>query len=181
MTSALLVIDVQAGVVRPCADGRAVVDRIDALVRRARAEGVPVVWVQDEEDLPFGTDDWQLAAPLERHDTEPLVRKTYRDSFADTDLAAVLGRLGVTRLVVVGTQTDHCVRTTAQRAAVDGFDVTLVADAHTTTDAEWGGVVVPAAEIVAHTNMYWSGLRYPGQRFDVVPAASVALAGVTPG
>jgi nicotinamidase-related amidase len=179
MTSALLVIDVQAGVVRPCLDGQQVVDRIDALVGRARTEGVPVVWVQDEEDLPFGSDDWQLAAPLHRHDAEPLVRKTYRDSFAETELAAVLERLAVTRLVVVGTQSDYCVRTTAQRAAVDGFDVTLVADAHTTVDAEWGGVVVPAAEIVAHTNMYWGGLRYPGQRFDVVPAAAVEFGGVT--
>ncbi|WIB78616.1 isochorismatase family protein [Curtobacterium sp. MCPF17_002] len=175
MTTALLVIDVQAGVVRPCLDGQQVVDRVDGLVRRARAEGVPVVWVQDEQDFPVDTDDWQLAAPLVRDASEPLVRKTYRDSFADTDLHVVLTDLGVSRLVVAGAQTDYCVRTTAQRAAAEGFDVTLVEDGHTTTDAEWRGAVVAAADIIAHTNMYWSGLRYPGRRFDVVPAATVAL------
>lgn len=175
MTTALLVIDVQAGVVRPCLDGQQVVDRIDGLVERARAEGAPVVWVQDEQDFPSGSDDWQLAAPLVRHDAEPLIRKTYRDAFADTDLHLVLADLGVSRLVVTGAQTDYCVRTTAQRAAAEGFDVTLVEDAHTTTDADWGGTVITAADVIAHTNMYWSGLRYPGRRFDVAPAAAVPL------
>lgn len=175
MTSALLVIDVQAGVVRPCLDGQRVVDRIDALVGRARAEGVPVVWVQDEQDFAVDTDDWQIAAPLVRDDDEPLVRKTYRDSFADTDLHVVLSELEVSRLVVVGTQTDYCVRTTAQRAASEGFDVTLVEDGHTTTDADWNGTTIRAADVIAHTNMYWSGLRYPGRRFDVAPAATVPL------
>lgn len=173
MSTALLVIDVQAGVVRPCLDADAVVARIHALVARARSEGVPVVWVQDEQDFPFGTDDWQLAAPLVRDAAEPLVRKTYRDSFVDTDLRAVLDGLDVTHLVITGAQTDYCVRTTAGRAAADGYDVSLVADAHTTTDAEHDGVTVPAAHVIAHTNMYWSGLRYPGRRFRVPESAAV--------
>lgn len=169
MTSAtaLLVIDLQRGVVVGCVDADAVLERTARLVDRARAEGVPVVWVQDHDDFPEGTDDWQLAPPLARADDEPLVRKHRRDSFVGTDLAEVLERLGAEHLVVVGAQTDYCVRTTTQAAAVRGFDVTLVSDAHTTTDAEHDGVVITGEQIVAHTNMYFAGLRYPGQHFAV--------------
>ena len=122
-----------------------------------------------------GTDDWELAAPLTRAEGEPLVQKVLRDSFAGTDLAEVLDGLGITRLVVAGAQSDYCVRTTTQAAAVRGFDVTLVSDAHTTTDAEHDGVVISGEQIVAHTNMYFSGLRYPGQTFGIDRHDQVAL------
>jgi isochorismate hydrolase len=95
------------------------------------------------------------------------VRKAYRDSFADTDLDDILTGLGATRLVVAGAQSDHCIRTTTQSAAARGYDVTLVSDAHTTTDAEHDGVVITGGQIVAHTNMYFRGLRYPGQVFGI--------------
>ncbi|MFI2104164.1 cysteine hydrolase family protein [Isoptericola sp. NPDC019693] len=171
----LLVIDLQVGVLDGCLDADGVVRRTAALVDRARREGTPVVWVQDHGGLPEGSPGWQLAAPLERAPGEPLVRKTYRDSFADTDLAEVLGELGATRLVVAGAQSDYCIRTTTQAAAARGLDVTLVSDAHTTTDAEWEGVVVPAEHIVAHTTMYFSGLRYPGRAYGVAAHDTVDL------
>ncbi|WP_434769832.1 cysteine hydrolase family protein [Curtobacterium flaccumfaciens] len=164
-STALVVIDLQAGVVRDCFDARAVLERTAVLVDRARASGIPVIWVQDHDDFAVDSPEWQLAAPLERVPGEPLVRKTYRDSFANTDLADVLAALQVRHLVVAGAQSDYCVRTTTQAAAVRGFDVTLVSDAHTTTDAEHDGVVITGEQIVAHTNMYFVGLRYPGQRF----------------
>jgi len=173
--TALLVIDLQQGVVTDCFDADRVLDRTARLVDRARAEGVPVVWVQDHGDFAEGTREWDLAAPLGRRGDEHLVRKAYRDSFADTDLAAVLDVLGTRRLVVAGAQSDYCVRTTTQAAAARGFDVTLVADAHTTTDAEHDGVRISGEQIVAHTNMYFAGLRYPGQRFDVVAHDRVEL------
>lgn len=81
------------------------------------------------------------------------------------DLGAVLESLGAQHLVVAGAQSDYCIRTTTQAAAVRGFDVTLVSDAHTTTDAEHDGVPISGEQIVAHTNMYFGGLRYPGRRY----------------
>ncbi|MDQ1582468.1 MAG: hypothetical protein QOF36_522 [Microbacteriaceae bacterium] len=171
----VLVIDLQQGVLEDCVDAGGVVERTALLVERARASGVPVVWVQDEGDFPRNSPGWQLAAPLSRTDAEPLVHKTYRDSFAGTDLAEVLAGFGGTRLVVAGAQSDYCIRTTTQRAAAEGFDVTLVSDAHTTTTATWNGVEIGADQIVAHTNMYFSGLRYPGQAFGVATHDEVAL------
>lgn len=174
--SALLVIDLQKGVLPGCFDADGVLARTIALVDRARTAGTPVVWVQHEEDgMEQDTMPFELADGLVPADGEPRILKHYRDAFADTDLDEVLERADVGRLVVAGAQSDYCVRTTAQSAAVRGFDVTLVSDAHTTTDSEWDGVELTGEQIVAHTNRYFDGLRYPGQLFGAEPAATVAL------
>jgi len=174
-TTALLVIDLQVGVVADCFDTEGVIPRTATLVERARAERVPVLWVQDHGDFAEGTAGWKLISPLSRADGEALVRKAYRDSFADTDLAELLESMAVTRLVVAGAQSDYCIRTTTQAAAVRGFDVTLVSDCHTTTDAQHDGVTITGEQIVAHTNKYFAGLRYPGQEFTTAPHDRVAL------
>ncbi|MFC8731254.1 cysteine hydrolase family protein [Luteimicrobium sp. NPDC057192] len=175
--SALLVIDLQNGVLPGCHDADGVLARTRRLVERARSEGTPVVWVQDHgPGLEHGSEAWELAGGLEVGAGEPAVGKTYRDSFAGTDLADVLHTAGVGRLVVAGAQTDYCVRTTAQAAAARGYDVTLVGDAHTTTDSTWQDVTITGEQVVAHTNRYFAGLRYPGQAFAVASAADVVLA-----
>src|SRR6266852_5259337 len=98
--TALLVIDVQNGVVEGAHERDTVVGN---LVQKARQERVPVVWVQhSDEQLAKGSDDWQIVLELNPGDAEPLVEKNYGDSFEDTGLETVLSGLGVGRLVVVG-------------------------------------------------------------------------------
>jgi nicotinamidase-related amidase len=161
--SALIVIDLQAGVLEGCFEAGAVVARSRALVERARAAGVPVMWVQhEEEDMPHGSPPWQLVAGLVPAPDEARVYKTYCDAFADTPLRSLLDSKGVRRLVIAGAQSDYCIRTTAQRAATEGYAVTLVSDAHTTAASASGGVALSGEQIVAHTNRYFAGLRYPG-------------------
>lgn len=171
----LLVIDLQVGVLPGCVDAAGVVARTAVLVERARAAGVPVVWVQDHGYFGVGTPEWELELPLRRRPDEAVVGKEYRDAFAATDLADVLRGVGATHLVVAGAKSDYCIRTTTQAAAARGFDVTLVSDAHTTTDARYDGVTITGEQIIAHTTMYFRGLRYPGQRFAVAPHDAVEL------
>jgi nicotinamidase-related amidase len=154
--TALLVIDVQNGVIEEAHDRDTVVANVDSLVDRARREQVPVVWVQhSDEDLARGTEDWRIVPDLTPHDTEPPVEKSYGDSFEDTDLETTLRDLGVGRLVIVGAQTDACIRSTLHGALTRGYDATLVSDAHTTEDhSEFGAP--PPDEVIAHTNLYWA-------------------------
>lgn len=164
MGDVLLVVDLQVGVLEGCWDAAGVVARTAALVERARSADVPVVWVQHEEPgLERGTPPWQLPPQLVPAPGEGRVFKQYRDAFAgETGLGVLLDALDADRLLAVGAQSDYCVRTTAQTAAARGYSVTLISDCHTTTDAEWDGAKVGAEQIVAHTNLYFSGLRYPG-------------------
>ena len=138
--TALLVVDVQNGVVAGASGRDDVVANIGSLVEKARREEVPVVWVQhSSEALAPGSDAWQIGPELSPAAAEPLVPKTYGDSFEATSLETVLSDLGVGRLVVVGAQTDACVRSTLHGAFVRGYDAMLVSDAHTTGDlTAWG-------------------------------------------
>jgi len=177
--TALLVIDVQNGVVGGAHERDAVVANVGSLVEKARREGVPVVWVQhSDKGLARGSDDWRIVPELTPGAAEPLVEKNYGDSFEDTTLETVLSGLGVGRLVVVGAQTDACVRSTLHGAFVRGYDATLVSDAHTTEDqTAWGAP--PPDKVIAHTNLYWSYQTAPGRTAGTVHTKDVDFGGST--
>src|SRR5258708_22311622 len=137
--TALVVVDVQNGVVGGAHERDAVVANVGSLVDKARREQVPVVWVQHcDEELARGSEDWRIVPELAPGDAEPLVEKSYGDSFEDTSLETVLSDLGVRRLVIAGAETDACIRSTLHGAFARGYDATLVRDAHTTGDkTDW--------------------------------------------
>jgi nicotinamidase-related amidase len=156
-----------------------VVANVEGLVEKARREGVPVVWVQHhDEGLSRESDAWLIVPELSPGDAEPLVEKTYGDSFEETTLETVLSSLGIGRLVVVGAQTDTCVRSTLHGALVRGYDATLVSDAHTTEDLTAWGAPAPDQGI-AHTNLYWSYQAAPGRTAGTVETKDVDF-GATP-
>jgi nicotinamidase-related amidase len=174
--TALLVIDVQNGVVADTHNRDGVIANINTVVDKARAEDAPVIWVQHSDDhLPRGSESWQYVPELGRRDSEPLVHKTYGDSFEGTDLEGLLAERGVGRLVVTGAQTDACIRATLHGAFVRGYDVTLVGDAHTTEDlSEYGAP--PPDQVIAHTNLYWQDESAPGRSAGTVASAEVSFA-----
>jgi nicotinamidase-related amidase len=171
--TALLVVDVQNGVVEAAHDRDAVVANVGALIEEARRQQIPVVWVQhSNEELARGSDNWRIVPELEPDDSEPLVEKSYGDSFEDTSLETVLSSLEVGRLLVVGAETDACIRSTLHGALVRGYDATLVSDAHTTNDmTAWGAP--PPDQVIAHTNLYWSDQTAPGRTAGTVETKDV--------
>jgi nicotinamidase-related amidase len=171
--TALVVVDVQNAALERAHERDAVVANVGSLVEKARRERVPVVWVQhSDEQLARGSDAWRIVPELVPDDAEPLVEKHYDDSFEDTPLETMLSGLGVGRLVVVGAQTDACVRSTLHGALVRGYDATLVRDAHTTEDqTAWGAP--PPDQVIAHTNLYWSYQTAPGRTAGTVETKEV--------
>ena len=171
--TALLVIDVQNGVVGGAHERDAVVANVGTLVEKARDAHVPVVWVQhSDKGLARDSEDWQIVPELSRAETEPLIEKHYADTFEETTLESVLSGLGVGRLIVSGAQTDECIRSTLHGAIVRGYDATLVSDAHTTEDqSEWGAPTPD--KVIAHTNLYWTYNRAPGRTAGTVKTSEV--------
>ena len=175
--TALLVVDMQKGVVAGAHARDAVVANVGGLVEKARRERVPVVWVQhSDEQLAKGSDEWRIVPELSPGDAEPLVEKSYGDSFEETSLETVLSGLGVGRLVVVGAQTDACIRCTLHGALVRGYDAMLVSDAHTTEDqSAWGAP--PPNQVIAHTNLYWRFQTAPGRKAGTAETKDVDFGG----
>lgn len=173
--TALIVIDVQNRVVAEAHRRDAVVATIGSLVDKARAEAVPIVWVQhSDEGLEQGSDGWQYVPELVRKESEPLIHKSFGDAFEGTDLEEVLATAGVGGLVVAGAETDACIRSTIHGAFTRGYDVTLVGDAHTTGDkSQWGAP--PPEMVIAHANLYWQYHTAPGRTAAVAQADDVTF------
>jgi nicotinamidase-related amidase len=173
--TALVVVDMQNGVVGGAHERDAVVANVGRIVDKARSAKVPVVWVQhSDENIAGGSDGWRIVPELEPADSEPRIEKHYSDSFEESPLEGVLSELGVGRLIVAGAQTDECIRGTLHGAIVRGYDATLVSDAHTTEDlTPWGAP--PPDQVIAHTNLYWSNHAAPGRTAGTVTTADVAF------
>jgi nicotinamidase-related amidase len=173
--TALVVVDVQNGVVAEAYRRDAVVAKIATVVDKARTASVPIIWVQHSDDgLRIGSPEWEYVPELSRVSSEALIAKTYPDAFEDTNLEAVLEGGAIGSIVLVGAQTDECIRSTLHGALARGYDVTLVGDAHTTEDlTPWGAP--PPDKVIAHTNLYWANHRAPGRTAAVVDSADVAF------
>lgn len=175
--TAVLVIDVQNELMARVHNRDGVIANIGTLVDKARAEDVPVIWVQHfDEDLPQGSEEWQYVLELARRDSEPLVHKSWADPFEGTDLEERLAERGVGRLFVTGAHSDICIRSTLHGAMVRGYDVTLVGDAHTAEDHTDEGAPPPDM-VIAHTNLYWKYQLAPGRRGGTIPTAEVSFTG----
>ncbi|MFF9362586.1 isochorismatase family protein [Streptomyces griseoluteus] len=173
--TAVLVIDVQNGVMADAHDRDPVIARISSLIDKARTADVPVIWIQhSDEDMPQDSTSWEYVPELRRHDDEPLVHKNYGDSFEATTLESVLDDHKVGRIVVAGAQTDICIRSTLHGAITRGYDAILVADAHTTEDLTQYGAPTPD-KVIAHTNLYWKFHSAPGREAGVVETADVTF------
>ncbi|MFC1429669.1 isochorismatase family protein [Streptacidiphilus sp. N1-3] len=155
-TSALIVIDLQKGVVPPRADVPVtpVVQRAAELATAFRRRGLPVVLV-NVTGRPSGRTDagrsgsrgsaagaafppgWaDLVDELDVQPTDHLITKRRRNAFHDTGLDTLLRDLGVTQVVLAGISTSSGVESTARAAYDYGYHVVLATDAMSDPDAE---------------------------------------------
>lgn len=173
--AALVVVDVQVGVVAEAWQAPRVIANVALAVARARAQGVPVVWVQHHDhNLAQGSPAWQWVPELVPAASEPLIHKAFNSSFEQTTLEAELAARGVARIVLAGAQTSWCIRATAYAALERGYDLTLLSDAHTTeTLVMDDGTRLEAEQAVHDLNIAMTWLRYPGRRNAVALAAAV--------
>ncbi|KQL46351.1 amidase [Brevibacillus choshinensis] len=160
-TTALLVIDVQVGIVEGTPDHpnpvyakESLVQTIQTLIDHARTRSIPVLYVQDLDVKDAGEEAFAIHPALSPAPHEPVIYKRATDSFHGTDLHEQLQALGVKHLVIVGCKTEYCVDSACRKATTLGYDVTLVRDAHSTTD----NAALHAEQIIAHHNTCLHGL-----------------------
>jgi nicotinamidase-related amidase len=175
----LVVVDVQVGVVAQAWEAGRVVANVARAVERARAQRVPVVWVQHSDDeLVHGSPAWQWVPELVPAAGEAVVHKHFNSSFEETTLEAHLAERGATHLALAGAMTNWCIRATAYAALERGYDLTLVEDAHTTSTIELDdGRRIEAAGIVDDLNIAMRWLSYPGRTNGTATAEAIDFSG----
>jgi len=174
--SALVVIDVQNGVVAEAHKRDAVIANINSALFKARENGVQVIWVQhSDEEMPIGSDSWQIVPELVPLPAEMRVEKLFRSSFVRTNLEQVLQDGNVAHLYICGAETNNCVRHTSHSALEMGYDVTLIGDAHTTTGYTWNGHTVDAQNVIDEQNDNLGHYDLPGRAARVVSASALSF------
>jgi nicotinamidase-related amidase len=171
----LLVVDVQVGVMGESWDSARIIKNVARVVERARADGVPVVWVQhSDEELPYGSPQWQWVPELVPAEGELLIHKKFNSSFEQTELEEELAELGATHVALAGAATNWCIRATAYGALDLGYDLTLIEDAHTrvTMDLD-NGTKIEASNVVDELNVCMTWVSYPGRTNGTATAEQV--------
>lgn len=147
MKKALVVIDVQNAMFEDPAnlphDGGAVVDRIAALIAKARAASTPVFFVQHDggpdDSLHPGKPGFAFHDKLAPQPGDDVTVKHRSSAFHETDLDTKLKHAGIDHLVITGMQSEYCVTSAIRGAHERGYELTLVSDAHTTFDTRVAG------------------------------------------
>jgi nicotinamidase-related amidase len=157
--TAVLVIDAQVGIIEgpsvgPVFKKNEVLEVMKNVINRAREKNVPVIYIQDLDVGEDNPEEHQIHPSIAPLHTEIVIKKKATNAFYLTELKDTLRELKVEHLVVVGCKTEYCVDTSSRSATVLGFDVTLVADGHSTTDNK----VLSAEQIIAHHNCNLHGL-----------------------
>ncbi|WP_104401888.1 cysteine hydrolase family protein [Vibrio penaeicida] len=175
MKSALLVIDVQQGLMEPKPqpyETEKVINRINQATSWARAKDIPVIFVRHEAPnsiVEMGSEGWQVHQDLEQVESDSYINKTTPDSFHNTHLQTLLDEHQIQHLYVCGYATEFCVDTTTRRAAGLGYPVTLISDAHTTHDKPHAS----GSTIREHHNCTLPAIQSFGVKLAAIPTAEL--------
>jgi len=123
------------------------------VIAEARASGNTVIHVRHEStdaDAPFfapGSEAVQIHPTVAPAEGEPVVVKNHPNAFLKTGLKQILDAQGAEELTIVGAMSHMCIDATTRAASDFGYKATVVHDACATRDLEFGGQVVPAAQV----------------------------------
>ncbi len=153
--TALLIVDAQVNMFAEGAsvyEGEKILQTLRRLIDQARATGRPVIFVQNnggegDPDQP-GTPGWQIHPALAPAPDDGVIQKHAPNAFHETPLQSELAARQVGRLIIAGMQSEFCIEATCRGAHALGYDVTLVADGHST----YAGGGLTAAQIIAQQN-----------------------------
>ncbi|WP_299534566.1 isochorismatase family protein [Ulvibacterium sp.] len=158
---ALLVIDMQKGSFTPKTprfDTSGVVNRINGLADLFRKMDFPVIFIQHDGNgtgkFEKNSWEWELLDELKIKPTDIRLDKYANDVFYKSGLQDKLAELKTQELLITGCATDFCVESTIQSALTKDYDITVVADGHTTGERPH----LSAEKVIGHYNWVWQNM-----------------------
>lgn len=157
----LIVIDMQKGSFTsktPRFDTSGVVQRINELAELFRKMEYPVFFIQHDGtgsgNFEKNSEDWEILDELLVESTDVRIDKYANDVFYRSELHSELLRLNVTELFITGCATDFYVESTIQSALTKEYQITVVADGHTTGERP----NLKAEQVIDHYNWVWKNM-----------------------
>lgn len=169
MKQLLLIIDAQQELIDGNEHEQAVFKKdellhtINQVIAQAQAAQVPIAFVRDVDVARGEGKGFQIHAAIHKPVDAPIFDKAATNVFHDTELLPYLKRLGTEHLILMGCKTEHCMDSAVRTATINGFDVTLVADGHSTN----GSAVLEAERVITHHNHILDG-HYNVEHFALV-------------
>lgn len=159
MNQALLVIDAQQELIDGNEKEKCVInkdkllDTINSVIIKALESNASVVFIRDKDVSDGENDGFQIHQEIKVPPTAKIFDKKATNSFYGTPLKSFLENKEIEHLVIMGCKTEHCIDTAVRMGTINGFDVTLVEDGHSTTDTS----ILSAEKIINHHNKILHG------------------------
>lgn len=172
----LLIIDAQQDLIDGNQEVSAVyrkeelIKNINLVIGKAQNDSVPIVFVRDLDVAEGSGRGFQVHDEIHMPKEARVFDKSATNCFHGTGLLEHLKSEEIEHLVMMGCATQHCIDTAVRTATINGFDVTLVGDGHSTTDS----VILSAEQIITHHNAILHG-HYNVENFSVVRKAEEDL------
>ncbi|MFS0782782.1 isochorismatase family protein [Bacillus sp. 1P06AnD] len=173
MKQALLIIDSQQDLIDGSNGEKGVfakeklIQNINLVIEKAVHNQIPIICIRDVDVSGGEGPGFQLHKGIKVPSEVVLFDKAATNSFYGTPLNAYLQHKGIEHLVIMGCQTEYCIDTAVRTATINQFDVTLIADGHSTCDSP----ILTAEQIIHHHNHILHG-HYNVDHFSLVRDAA---------
>jgi nicotinamidase-related amidase len=176
LNQVLLIIDAQQELIDGSRNGAPIFNRellirnINTVIQKASEEHVPVVCVRDLDVAEGKGSGFQIHNEINVPDEAEFFDKSATNAFYGTGLLSFLNSRQIGHLVIMGCETQHCIDSAVRTATINGLDVTLVGDGHSSL----GNDILNAEQIIAHHNAILHG-HYNVDHFSIVRNAKEDL------
>ncbi|MFC7686551.1 isochorismatase family protein [Ureibacillus sp. GCM10028918] len=169
MRQALLVIDSQQALidgdhVEPgVVEKERLITNINTVIQKALDENISIIFVRDVDVANGEGPGFEVHKEINVPSHAVTFNKAATNSFYGTPLNDYLKEQKIEHLVMMGCKTEYCLDTAVRTATVNGFDVTLVGDGHSTSDSD----TLTGRQIIDHHNRTLHG-HYNVDNFSLV-------------
>jgi len=127
---------------------RKIVPNIAALLKKARDQGIPVIYLNDahtstDKELDIwgehamkGTQGSEIIPELKPEKNDIVIEKKWYSGFVDTKLPEILKKMGADTLILTGVSTDICVQNNVASAYYSGYRTIVPRDCTASIDEE---------------------------------------------
>ncbi|MBD7945411.1 MULTISPECIES: cysteine hydrolase family protein [Psychrobacillus] len=176
MKQALLVIDAQQDLIEGNEQEKSVfqkellIENINLVISKALDSDAQIIFVRDLDIAEGKGAGFEVHQAIDIPTEVTFFNKKATNAFYGTGLKEYLAKENIQHVVIAGCSTEHCIDTAVRTATVNGLDVTLVGDGHSTADSP----VLSAEQIIKHHNKTLHG-HYNVDNFSVVRNAEEDL------